>query len=179
MKLTPTQKKYIERRVRQPDADPSELGGELNIIPFLDIVVNLIMFLLVTVMSAVAVSQVAAQLPSYDGRCSGSGCGERSLSLSVTVTPTGMIVAGSGGILSPGCTDEGASTRGATVAAGDYDGLTECLRRVKSRFPDEDAVILSADPLIPYAELVRAMDASRADASGPLFPNVLISAGVR
>jgi len=179
MKLTPSQRQYIRRQTKQVDKDPSELGGELNIIPFLDIVVNLIMFLLVTVMSAVAVSQVAAQLPSYDGRCTGTGCGERGLNLSVTVTPAGMIVAGSGGILSPGCADDGAAARGATVPTGDYDALTACLRRVKERFPEEESVILSADPQIPYAELVRAMDASRGDADGALFPEVLISAGVR
>ncbi len=177
MKLSPSQKQYIRRRTRSGEGDPSELGGELNIVPFLDIVVNLIMFLLVTVISAVAVSQVAAQLPTYDGGCTGTGCGERALNLRVTLTREGIFVAGSGDILGAGC---GASAAGgATVAAGDYPGLTACMRRIKERYPHEDTVTLSADPLVPYAELVRAMDACRADEARGLFPEVLISAGVR
>lgn len=181
MQLTPSQRRYVRRRVEKPDKDPSEVGGELNIIPFLDIVVNLIMFLLITVTTAITVTQVDAQLPIW-GRCTGTGCGEPSLGLSVTVTNTGMFVAGSGGVLAPGCNDEpgsAPSSEAATVAAGDYEGLTQCLRRVKGRFPEEHTVILSADPLVSYADLVQAMDATRADAEGALFTEVLISAGVR
>ena len=47
-KLTPQQRAYIRRRTKVHDPDPSEIAGELNIVPFLDIVVNLIMFLLAT-----------------------------------------------------------------------------------------------------------------------------------
>ena len=46
--LSPQQRAYIRRRTRVHEPDPSELSSELNIIPFLDIVVNLIMFLLAT-----------------------------------------------------------------------------------------------------------------------------------
>jgi biopolymer transport protein TolR len=179
MKLSPSQKQYIRRRTKNEEKDPSELGGELNIVPFLDIVVNLIMFLLVTVISAVAVSQVAAQLPSYGGRCTGTGCGERTLNLNVTLTREGMFVAGSGDVLGAGCGEGVTGTGAATVAAGDYAALTACLRRIKERYPEEETVTLSADPLVPYADVVRAMDASRGDEAGALFPDVLISAGVR
>ncbi|MEZ4286788.1 MAG: hypothetical protein R3A47_01285 [Polyangiales bacterium] len=44
----------FRKRTKHVDLDPSELGDELNIVPFLDIVVNLIMFLLLMVTSAVA-----------------------------------------------------------------------------------------------------------------------------
>ena len=71
-KLTSTQRAYIRRRTRYHDPDPSELAGELNIIPFLDVVVNLIMFLLATSEAVLAIVQIEAQLPQLGG-----GGGER------------------------------------------------------------------------------------------------------
>ena len=44
--LSPRQKAYIRKKSKVHDLDPSEASGELNIVPFLDIVVNIIMFLL-------------------------------------------------------------------------------------------------------------------------------------
>jgi biopolymer transport protein ExbD len=44
---------------------------------------------------------------------------------------------------------------------------------------DDDRAILSADPDVEYADVVRAMDAMRARGGDALFPDLLISAGVR
>ena len=90
---------------------------------------------------------------------------------------------GPGGSLGPGC-GEGGTRVGPTIPADeagryDTDALTECLREVKSLHPDEDTIILSADPTVPYEDVVAAMDASRSDDDGPLFTEVLLAAGVR
>jgi len=63
--LTPAQRQYIRKRTKVEDLDPSEMAGELNIIPFLDIVVNLIMFLLMTTTVVLAVVQIDTELPEY------------------------------------------------------------------------------------------------------------------
>ena len=180
MHLSPAQKLFIRRRLRRADASPAEATGELNIVPFLDIVVNLIMFLLVTIVSVLALSQVAVDLPRF-GPCHGAGCRE-SLDLGVTLAADGIWVSGTGGVLAEGCGQDvavGSATVPLRRGAYDYETLTECLRRVKAEFPSEDTVIVSADPNVEYEEVLRAMDASRADARGPLFPRVLVAASVR
>jgi len=182
--LSPTQRAYIRRRSKVHEPDPSEVAGELNIVPFLDIVVNLIMFLLATSEAVLAIAQIEAQLPQLGRGKSGGPAAEPGLNLNVTLTDNGIIVTGSGGKLAPGCQDV-ASGRVTTVPkkGADYDwaALTECVTRIKSvqQFADEHEVIIGADPMIQYVHVVAAMDALRGEEKAELFPDVLLSAGVR
>ncbi len=182
MELTPSQRALVRRRTRRPEVDPADAGGELNVIPFLDIVVNLIMFLLVTSASVVAISQVEAQLPSHGPACRGGQCAKQGLELSVTLTEAGIVVAGSGGMLAPGCDAIGPASA-PTVPLGaesyDFDALGACAARVKDRYPGETEVVLGADPTVEYENVIRAMDALRSRDGALLFPDVLVSAGVR
>ena len=51
---------------------------------------------------------------------------------------------------------------------------------MKQEFPDEYKVTVSADLLVEYRHLIRAMDAIReSDDEEELFSEVLLSAGVR
>jgi len=184
------QRKYIKKRTKVADLDPSEMVGELNIIPFLDIVVNLIMFLLATTEAVMLITQIESDLPKI-ARGGRSKAGEVStpLNLNVTVTDNGVIVSGSGGKLAPGCEDTG-GTNPITVPKKndqyDFEGLTMCVTKVKNLFEDEDTVTISASPQVMYENVVYAMDAVRATKKDrkdknyrELFPNVLISVGVR
>ena len=200
-RLTPQQRVYIRKRTAVHDPDPSEEMGELNIVPFLDIVVNIIIFLLATAEAVLAIAQIDAQLPSLGRRVGRTQLEEGStLNLSVTITGAGIIVSGSGGKLAPGCTDT-QSGRVLTVPArgGNFEwtrqsrqgervvtspgataeALTACVREVKRHFPDETQVILSADPEIEFENIVGAMDALRGPGPDELFPDVMLSAGVR
>jgi biopolymer transport protein TolR len=206
-KLSPQQRAYVRKRTKAGEPDPSEDMGELNIVPFLDIVVNILLFLLATVQAVLVVAEIDAQLPSLGrrvGRTQLEDAGS-TLNLSVTVTRNGIIVSGSGGKLAPGCT-EMQSGRVITVPAQggrllwtvDAQGqpwgenstgrpqqgptarlLTQCARRIHDQFPDENKVIISADPEVEFQHLVGTMDALRADGSEELFTEVLLSAGVR
>ncbi|MEI8313377.1 MAG: biopolymer transporter ExbD, partial [Verrucomicrobiota bacterium] len=62
-KLTGSQRSYIRKKTTVHDLDPSEAAGELNIVPFLDIVMNIIMFLLATTQAVLAIAEIEAQLP--------------------------------------------------------------------------------------------------------------------
>lgn len=181
--LTPRQRSYIRKRTAVHELDPSEAGGELNIVPFLDIVVNLIMFLLMTTASVVAIAQIDAQLPTLSrGVGKSSSDSGSSLNLSVTVTENGIFVAGSGGKLAPGC-DSTTTGKVATVSKKgkeyDWQALTDCAKKVKSKFEDETQVIVTADPMVQFEMLVAAMDAVRGTNENELFPDVMLSAGVR
>ncbi|MEM6960847.1 MAG: biopolymer transporter ExbD [Myxococcota bacterium] len=184
-KLTSQQRNYIRKRTKFREPDPSEMVGELNIIPFLDITVNLIMFLLIASSTVAFFSQVAAQLPQYRRGGVGSRAANpaEQLNLNVTVTENGVIVAGSGGKLAPGC-ENTAGGRVLTVpkksdGSYDWEALTTCVARVKEQFPDETQVTVSADQLVEFQHLVGAMDAIRNQGENELFPDVMLSAGVR
>jgi biopolymer transport protein TolR len=183
--FTSKQRNYIRKRSKVQHLDPSEMVGELNIVPFLDIVVNLIMFLLATTEAVLLISQIESDLPKIARGRSRGGDVSTPLNLNVTVTEGGVILTGSGGKLAPGCTTVEQS-RNLTVpkkGGKDYDwpGLTDCVSKIKSQFPDEDTVTVSADPQVQYEHLVAAMDAvrSRPKDKEELFPKVLVSVGVR
>ena len=181
-KLSPRQRSYVRKATKLRDLDPSEMVGELTIIPFLAIVVNLIMFLLATSEAVLLISQIESDLPKISRGRAKSGEVTTPLNLNVTVTEAGVIVSGSGGKLAPGCDGIDAG-RALTVAkkGKDYDwkGLTACVSKVKKQFKDERSVTVSADPQVQYEHVVAAMDAVRNEGDAELFPNVLISVGVR
>lgn len=151
--------------------------GELNITPFLDVVVNLVLFLLATTAAVLSTTELEVRLPSY-GRGDPAG-----LRLSVTLTDRGAVVSTREGVLGPGCTAPG--PRGSVAVAPAADGgldaaaLAACAATLHARSPADRSVILAADPLVPYAEVVAAMDALRGPAEAPAFRDVLLSAGVR
>jgi biopolymer transport protein TolR len=182
--ITSIQRKYIRKHTKEVELDPSEMVGELNIVPYLDIVVNLIMFLLATTEAVLLIAQIETDLPKIarGGKSKGDQQVETPLNLNVTVTAKGVIVSGSGGKLAQGCTSTeagGAPTVPIKGTQYDWDGLTKCVARVKEKFQDEDSVTISADPQIMYEHVVTAMDAVRNQGDKELFPRVLISVGVR
>jgi biopolymer transport protein TolR len=153
--------------------------GELNIIPFLDITVNLMLFLLATTAVTLTTVEVRANLPEIHP---GGGHGAPPTRLSVTLTERGVILGTGSGFVRPGCEDTSAGGTIAVPAVNgmfDGDGLRRCAARLHGALPEVNDVVLTADPEIAYADLIHAMDALRVDGETPLFPNVLISGGVR
>ncbi len=176
MGLSGRARRMLREAQRRREVDPSEGGGELNIVPFLDIVVNLMLFLLATTTVTMAVAEVEVSLP---GMCS-ARCREiePGLDLTVTIVEGGFLVAGRGGRLAPGC-GELTSAPGLTVEGHDFEALHACAERVHAAYTEEDSVMITADPQIPYEDVIAAMDALRGDETGLLFPRVMLSAGLR
>ena len=184
VRFSPRQRAYIRKRGTAREVDASEVVGELNIIPFLDIVVNLIMFLLITSEFMLLISQIESDSPKLESSRGQGGDIGTPLNLNVTVTDGGVLVSGSGGKLAPGCESlDKSGSRAITVprigAAYDWRGLTACALRVKSQFADETTVTVSADPQIEYEHIVAAMDAVRRSEQQELFPQVRVSVGIR
>ncbi|MBC7173340.1 MAG: biopolymer transporter ExbD [Polyangiaceae bacterium] len=180
-KLTSKQRRYLKRKTKVHELDVSELDEELNIVPFLDIVVNLIMFLLMTITSVAFFAQLEATLPSL-GSSRGTRGAERPLDLKVHISTEGVIVAGSRGKLAPGCRDTAPGRVFAvprTADGYDFEALGACAANVHAAFPTERRVTLSADPDVHYEHVIHAMDALRGAEGAELFPEVLLSAGIR
>ncbi len=167
-------RRLLRKAIRRQNEEAST--GELNIVPFLDIVTNIMLFLLATTTFVVSTSEVHADLPGY-----GPHHDPRALSLSVTLTDRGAVMASSEGRLGPDCAParDGRPTAARTVDGYDFAAVTRCAAALHAAHPGEHSVVLSADPGVPYGDLVGGMDAVRSDGEHELFPDVQISAGVR
>jgi biopolymer transport protein ExbD len=157
--------------------EAEEEAGELNLVPYMDIVTNIIIFLLASVVNQVSLGNINVSSPTISQGAASSSDEpppeKPPLNLSVTVGASGFTVAASGGVL-PVI---------AKLPNGQYDyqALTNKLKEIKSA-PDnagETKAIFSADAIIPYDVVVATLDATRvADDGKILFPDILFSAGL-
>jgi len=150
----------MRRRIRE-----EEHAGELNIVPYLDVVVNLVMFMLLSMTGLIALGVLNVSAPKL-GETASAGAAENQpkLLLTVAIGKQGFYVAGAGGVLGKDAATPDA-TRPPTIPLrdGQYDfaSLGAQMKQIKEQFPNETAVILSADPEIVYDVLIQTMDACR------------------
>lgn len=170
------------RRERERLEEEAEESGEINLVPYLDIVTNILMFLLVTISTMVVVGNIEIATPQRSTNGPGTDPDPEEqppLNLTVAITGKGFIVAGSGGVLF----EDDIPNKLPTIPklSGDrynYEALQKLLVKIKKQYPAEKQVILAANPDIQYEIVIGAMDVLRV---GPedelLFPSVLFSTG--
>jgi len=144
-----------------------EHAGELNIVPYLDIVTNLVMFMLLSMTGLLAFGVVNVSAPRISAEAQPAGEAQPRLLLTVAISRKGFYVAGSGGVLG-GASDQQAVDKAQPPTVPlrpdgryDYAALTEQMARIKDRYPNETNLVLSADEDIPYDVLIQTMDACR------------------
>jgi biopolymer transport protein TolR len=153
----------MRRRIRE-----AEEVGELNIVPYLDVVVNLVMFMLLSMTGLITLGVLNVSAPKISGEgaaASAAADAGPKLLLTVAIGKQGFYVAGAGGVLgadAPGVDQ----ARPPTVPLRpdgryDFEALTAQMQKVKERYPRETNVIFSADGDVPYEVLVQTMDAVR------------------
>lgn len=176
------------RRIREQGEEQLEDSGELNLVPYLDIVMNIIMFLLATVQFQAMLANINITLPTSTATTETSAPTKPELNLTVSISENGYTLATSGSVLYRGfrLTPEGVvqtssdlPTLPKATTGLDVDALSQILSEIKDRFPDEDRAVLTASPQIPYEQVVKTMDAMREWKGRALFPGVLLSAGVQ
>lgn len=170
------------RRLSQPrELAPDEEGGELNIVPFLDIVMNILIFVLATV-AVTFTTTIETTPPAASGRAPLEP--KETLSMTVLIVSEGFGVKAAGGNVAAGCQGHGAGLA-VPKKGGRYDlaGLTQCaetLKGMKESFQDETQVFLSANNDIEYGLVIQVMDALRKAKDGKdLFPSVNFSTIVK
>ncbi len=173
-KLSAAQRSKIRRLSAPKEHGADEAGGEINIVPFLDIVTNVLMFVLATISVT-----FTATVDTFPPRAGGSARAPTTptLGLTVLVVPDGFSLKARGGNVAPGCGDVGP---GVAIPVRnneyDYDALKACAIKLKAASPDfkdEMGVTISANPPIPYQVVIGAMDAVRKNEGGEdLFPEV-------
>jgi len=174
--MTRSQVRAAMRRMRDHHEELEEETGEINLVPYMDIVTNIIIFLLASVVNQVALGNVNVSVPTLS---SGAGASDEDkpekppLNLTVSVGATGFTVAASGGVLPviP------------KLPSGQYDyaSLTAKLQEIKAApdNADETKANFNADATIPYDIVVATLDAMRQNNDGKvLFPDVAFAAGI-
>jgi biopolymer transport protein TolR len=147
---------------------------ELNLVPYMDIMTNLVMFILVSMTSFVDMNVINVSAPTECRDCAGSARG-RDLVVAV-VEGRGFAVSLDGQFLE-GSVD-GLAVRGQVGDPYRYEALTARMAEVKRQVGAQTSVTLVADRGVDYATVVRTMDALRRDRGGAvLYPDVTL--GVR
>src|SRR5512140_1655120 len=119
----------MRRRVRE-----EEHAGELNIVPYLDVVVNLVMFMLLSMTGLISLGVLNVSAPKIGGETTvvASDTGPKLL-LTVGIGRQGFYVAGAGGVLGSDANANDTS-RPPTIPLRedkyDYQGLTEQLAKI-------------------------------------------------
>jgi biopolymer transport protein ExbD len=158
----------------------AEEGGELNLVPYLDIVTNVIMFMLATTTFAAALGDISVSSPTTSNAVSASSTPppeepKNELNLTVSVSDKGMTIAASGAVLYSGFSFDAAGNLvqppNATLPTipkkpngeFDYELLHTKMLEIKKleTAKTETKVIVNANPNIIYEVLVSTLDACR------------------
>ena len=174
--LTTAQRSKIRRLSQPKELTPDEEGGELNIVPFLDIIMNILIFVLATV-AVTFTATIDTTPPASKGSGVRSEVPSEALNLTVFIVNDGFSLKASGGNIAPGCQGQGA---GITIPMknGKYDleALTVCAARLKGSsadYQDENQVYITANPGTDYQTIIDVIDALRQSPQGDvLFDNV-------
>lgn len=173
--LSPAQRSKIRRLSAPKEPEAGEEAGELNIVPYLDIIMNILMFVLASV-AVTFVTSIDTTPPSKGGGKVRADVSSKALNLTAFIVNDGISLKTSGGNIAPGCQEPGAGIAVPKVGGvHDYASLTACAKRLKNaqaEFKEENQVTIVANADVDFKTIVAAMDALRADGEEELFPDV-------
>ncbi|MSP25564.1 MAG: biopolymer transporter ExbD [Myxococcales bacterium] len=162
--LSPAQRSRIRRLSASKEPDAGEEAGELNIIPYLDIIMNIVVFV-VSSLSVVFVSTIDSTPPSIGGAGSTRGIKSEALNLVVLITSEGVSLKTSSGNIATGCNSLGAGIAvPKTGGQHDFAELTRCaseLKKKNERAESETQVTITANPDVDFQTVIEAIDAVR------------------
>ena len=172
--MTRRQVRAAMRRLKTEHDEAEEETAEINLVPYMDIVTNIIIFLLASVVQQVPLGNINVSSPTIGGDSSTPSDVPETppLNLTVTVAANGFIVAGSGAVIPP--------LPKLPNGQYDFDGLTNKLVEIKKEIAHgETKATFNADAYIPYELVVKTLDAMREDKAGKaLFPDIVFAAGI-
>jgi len=151
-------------------------GGEqeLNLVPYLDIMVNLIMFLLLITANIVELKEAPVLAPKYVPPSQG-GASDPNAAPNLTV----LISAKGFGVLSAGGREVPPADIPMVGGKYDYARLTSTLKDYKEQYEPSENLTLVPEAKTQYRVVVETMDAARGDKkTGPIFPGVTLATAV-
>src|SRR5215831_3347839 len=100
--MTPQRLRSKMRKIREHGEEMAEEGGELNLVPYLDIVTNVIMFMLATTTFAAALGDINVSSPTTSNAVAAQTEPKNELNLTVSVSEKGFTIAAAGAVLYQG-----------------------------------------------------------------------------
>jgi biopolymer transport protein TolR len=176
MELTAAQRSKVRRLSQPRELSPDEEGGELNVVPFLDIIMNVLIFVLATI-AVTFTATIETSPPASRGSGVRQNIENEALNLTVFIVNDGFSIKASGGNVAPGCEGLGPGIS-IPMRSGKYDyaALTACAAKLKKsspQFADENQVYIAANPGTEYQLIINVIDAVRRTPQGDiLFDNV-------
>ncbi|MFO0571790.1 MAG: biopolymer transporter ExbD [Polyangiaceae bacterium] len=168
--LTAAQRGKIRRLSQPRELSPDEEGGELNIVPFLDIIMNVLIFVLATIAVTFTATIDTTPPASQSGGVRATDMNSTALNLTIFIVNEGFSLKASGGNIAPGCEGAGA---GITIPKKgnlyDFEALNTCAVRLKKASPDfddETQVFITANPGTDYQTIIQVLDAVRTTPQG-------------
>lgn len=154
----------------------AHVGQELNLVPYLDIMVNLVLFMLVTITSFLSFTILNASIPQIapDSAQVEEKMKKEELLLVIRVLKEGYRVDPS---VQGGAPIEKKTLPKKDEKTYDVTALREMMVALKSRFKEENKVLIVADPLVNYETIIQTMDSVRETKPGEedLFAEVTLS----
>ena len=181
--MTPQRLRTKLRKIREQGEEMAEEGGELNLVPYLDIVTNVIMFMLATATFAAALGDINVSSPTTatvaPSPSPQDDTPKNELNLTVSVSDKGFTIAASGAVLYQGYSFDATGNLVQPAAQVlptipkrgteyDYDALQKAMFQIK-KLPtaaNETKVIVNSNPEVKYEVIVSVLDACR----GKLMP---------
>ncbi len=203
--MKPSRLRIKVRKLLEQVDEATEEGGELNIIPYLDIVTNIIMFMLATTTFAAALGDINVSSPATSAAAAMANPDtppKDDLNLTVSISDKGFTIAAAGAVLHQGFSFDGTGNLVETTqilptipkkgTEFDYELLGRKMLEIKKspQAASETKVIINANAEILYETVVAVMDACRgkqvlkpAEGGKMLetyegFADVLLSAGL-
>lgn len=158
------------RRKHHEFADEAEESGELNLVPYLDIITTLVIFLIFTFQVVIEFRLIELLPPAYTAtaRNAGDEPSEGPTTLTLLIHDGGYRLVTNKNL---GAVDVKKKPDGSY----DNDKLAEELVRTKRDLKLGESLVLTATKDIEYRTVVAAMDAARAYEGQLLFPDVLLA----
>lgn len=150
--------------------------GEINLVPYLDIMINLIMFMLTVTAYIVDMREAPVLVPTLvnDPGQSSTPLEEQKGFLTIVISGRAISILGSNDqIPAAELLREGKTYP--------YAKLSTLLRQYKDNpsIKLTEVIQVTADSAVPYSEVIAVMDASRSDRTGPLFPGIQLALAAR
>ena len=158
----------------------------LNLTALMDILSNLLFFLLAS-FGATVVMSVNASVPVQSADKSDIADKAQAVTVNVALAKSGFDLTAVGAGHTPEELDRLRKKIPSLPDGYDYASLVTSLTAIKEKYPKSDTVILTADQGIPYAEMIKTMDTAReteVKVAGmmrtlALFPTVVVSTVVK
>ena len=162
---------HRRRGHREALDNEAEESGELNLVPYLDIITTLVIFLIYTFQIVVEFRLIDLLPPAYskNARNAGDTPSEKETTLTLIITDQGYrLVTNKVELGSEEIARKGDGTY-------DNDMLTQKLYKVKHDLGLGESLIVTATDATEYRVVVAAMDAARMYEQELLFPDVLLA----